>query len=297
MQNPEPTQTQPGLRLRSLTRADLPFADSLRAIAGWNQTLADWHRFLATEPDGCFLAEWNGMPAGTASTTIYSSELAWIGMVLVHPDFRRRGIGRTLLQHSINHLRSRGVHCIKLDATPAGKMVYDALGFRSEWTLKRWVGRTTAVKPIALAPELRLRPWQATDATRLESLDAAAFGVSRRSLLAELARQSEVALVLESGAAGIDGFGFARAGSQALYLGPVVANTAEAGIHLVEALIARNSGQTVFWDIPDPNEAAVSWAQQHGFSVQRPLVRMFLGENPSPGNPRWQFALAGPEVG
>ena len=125
------------LRFRVLGRDDLPFADSLRALAGWNQTLGDWERFLVTEPTGCFLAEWNGTPAGTATTMVYGPELAWIGMVLVHPDFRRRGIGQGLLRHCINSLRERGVRCIKLDATPLGRTVYEGLGFRDEWTLKR----------------------------------------------------------------------------------------------------------------------------------------------------------------
>ena len=70
------------LRLRLLKRADLAFADSVRALAGWNQTMEDWERFLSAEPDGCFLAEWNGASAGTATTTVYERELAWIGMVL-----------------------------------------------------------------------------------------------------------------------------------------------------------------------------------------------------------------------
>ena len=78
------------MRVRLMTRADVPFADSLRALAGWNQTVDDWKCFLALEPDGCFLAEWNGAPVGTATTTVYGPELAWIGMALVHPDFRRR---------------------------------------------------------------------------------------------------------------------------------------------------------------------------------------------------------------
>lgn len=221
-QSPEPTQ--PALRVRTLTAEDVAFADSICALAGWNQTPADWKRYLATEPGGCLLAEWNGVPVGTATTTIYGPELAWIGMVLVHPDFRRRGIGRALLQHAIAYLRNRGVRCIKLDATPAGNKVYDRFGFRSEWTLQRWVGRPVGAK--LNAPESGLKPWQTTDAARVESLDAAAFGVSRRTLLTALAKQSGRGLVLESEAGGIAGFGFARAGSQSLYLGPVVANSA-----------------------------------------------------------------------
>src|SRR2546425_10786138 len=136
------------LRFRLLDREDLPFADSLRALAGWNQTLDDWERFLALEPEGCFLADWNGTPAGTATTIVYGPELAWIGMVLVHPEFRRRGIGRALLQHCIDSLRERGVRCIKLDATPVGRAVYRDLGFHDEWTLKRWV-RPSAPAPTA----------------------------------------------------------------------------------------------------------------------------------------------------
>ena len=281
--------------MRTLTAADLDFADSVRALAGWNQTRADWERFLAMEPDGCFLAEWNGTPAGTATTTIYGPELAWIGMVLVHPDLRRRGIGRALLKHCIAYLHGRGVRGLKLDATPAGKEVYDRLGFRDEWTLKRWAGRPAAATPAA--PQPGLRPWRATDVARVESLDATAFGASRRVLLGALAQTSTVALVKESAAGDIAGFGFARTGSQALYLGPVVADSAQAGLGLVEALISRHPGQLIFWDISDPNEAAVECARQRGFTVQRPLIRMFLGENTAPGNARWQFGIAGPEVG
>ena len=95
------------LRLRLMTPADLPFADSLRALAGWNQTIEDWQRLLANEPNGCFLAEWSGAPVGTATTTVYAPNLAWIGMVLVHPTYRRRGIGRTLVERCIDHLRVR----------------------------------------------------------------------------------------------------------------------------------------------------------------------------------------------
>jgi ribosomal protein S18 acetylase RimI-like enzyme len=288
-------QTSSPARLRLLTRADVPFADSLRALADWNQTRADWERFLATEPNGCFLAEWNGAPAGTATTIVYGPELAWIGMLLVHPDYRRRGLGRALLLRCLEYLRGRGVRCIKLDATPVGRAVYHGLGFQDEWTLRRWVGQRAGPAPATSAAGLR--PWRAADAALVASLDAAAFGISRQRLLAALAPQSVAGLVVESEPGRLAGYGLLRPGSQALYLGPVVAESAEAGLCLVEGLLARTESQTVLWDIPDLNAVAVSWAGANGFVVQRPLTRMFLGENLAPGNPRQQFALAGPEVG
>jgi ribosomal protein S18 acetylase RimI-like enzyme len=282
------------LHLRALRADDLPFADSLRAIAGWNQTLDDWQRFLTMEPTGCFLAQWDGVPAGTATTLRYASAVAWIGMVLVHPAYRRRGIGRALLNHAIAWLQQHRVRCIKLDATPAGKPIYDGLGFQSEWTLTRWEHPgLRGVKPTGA----RLRPWQASDAPLIAALDAAAFGVAREKLAEALARQSRLALVLESAPGRIVGYGFIRPGSCATYLGPIVAASDENGLQLVQALLAPSAGERVFWDIPDANTAAVDWACRHGFTPERGLTRMVLGENTAPGRPRQQFALAGPEVG
>jgi len=285
----------PAIGLRRLTEADLQFADALRAQAGWNQTPADWQRFLKMNREGCFLAEWNGIPAGTATTTTYGTDVAWIGMVLVDVAYRQRGIGRALLEACIDHLQSRGVHCIKLDATPLGKPVYEALGFQTEWTLARWE-LAAAISPAAKStPDIR--DWAADDAVRAQELDMAAFGTSRKELLVELARDSRVALVTEASPRGLTGYGLMRAGSQASYLGPIAAESPDAGKALVDALIARCGAEKIYWDIPDSNDAALDWAGKYGFSRQRILTRMFRGENIAIGNPRMQYALAGPEVG
>ena len=281
------------LRLRLLTSEDLLFADAVRAQAGWNQTLADWERFLAAAPDGCFLAEWNGVPAGTATTITYGPALAWIGMVLVHPDYRRRGIGRALLERCIKHLRGRAVRCIKLDATPAGKQVYDGLGFKEEWTLTRW--EHAAAQWPATESISGIRSCRDVDA--VESLDAAAFGVSRRMVLEPLMKQSRCALMFEAQSDGVAGYGLLREGSSALYLGPVVAVSADAGARLVDALLAHAEGRKVYWDMPDETATAVQQAGARGFTPQRTLTRMYLGENATPGDPKRQFALAGPELG
>ena len=291
---PRVDRMSPSLRVRGLHRDDLPFADALREVVGWNQTPDDWRRFLALEPEGCFLAEWDGVPAGTATTLVYGSELAWIGMVLVHPDYRRRGISRALLGHGIARLHERGVRCIKLDATPLGKEVYDRLGFKDEWTLTRW---EHAGLPLAPAADGRVRPWRPSDAALVAGLDVAAFGISRHRLLEVLAPQGCAARVLETAPDHIAGYGLLRPGARALYLGPVVADSPDAGLLIVQALLACSRGERIFWDIPDRNAAAVAWARAHGFAPQRGLTRMVFGENPAPGDPRQQFALAGPEVG
>lgn len=282
------------ISLRCLARTDLPFADSVRALEGWNQTMRDWERFLALEPDGCFLAEDQGKPAGTATTITYGPELAWIGMVLVHPDFRRRGIGRALLRHCLEHLQRRAVRCLKLDATPAGKTVYEALGFRSEWTLTRW--QRSGGSENATEPDEGIGDLNEVGLESVAALDANAFGVSRRKLLEALGTQSCEARVLTSDSH-VLGYGLLREGSRALYLGPLIADCADSAIRVVRAMVHKSKGQAIFWDIPDQQGKAVAWAKANGFRPQRSLTRMYLGENANPGSPDNVFAIAGPEVG
>jgi hypothetical protein len=215
-------------------------------------------------------------------------------MVLVHPDLRRKGIGRALLRHSIGYLQSRGVRCIKLDATPAGKAVYEALGFQEEWTLTRWQhgGPGPATSSGEGVADLRV-----AGPGTVEQLDVSAFGISRQRLLEALAARCRQALVLRSECGSVLGYGLLREGSRALYLGPVVADSVDSTILLVGALLEKCAGESIFWDIPDRHSAIISWAEENGFKVQRSLTRMFLGENTTPGVPERIFAIAGPEIG
>src|SRR5690348_1859424 len=108
--------------------ADLLGALGIGERAGWNQTEADWQRLLALSPEGCFVATSSGELAGTVTTIQYGRSLAWIGMMLVDPRFRRRGIATALMDRAIAYLRERRVETIALDATDAGRAVYTSLG-------------------------------------------------------------------------------------------------------------------------------------------------------------------------
>ncbi|MFM8470142.1 MAG: GNAT family N-acetyltransferase [Limisphaerales bacterium] len=282
------------LRIRLFQKTDFAFANSLRALAGWNQTPDDWMRFLNHQPDGCFVAEWDGQPVGTATTTIYEDKVAWIGMVLVHPDARRRGIGRALLEHCIAFLKPR-VACIKLDATPLGKTLYDTLGFKDEWTLRRW--ETSRVELPGNPMKYRVRAWRDSDVEAMQVLDVEAFGVIRWPMVRRMTWQISRSLVGVTPKRRVNAFGILRKGARARYFGPLVAESIAAAGLLIKSFLAAQPNQPIFWDIPDANACAVELAQRLGFTPQRPLIRMFLGENKWPGDPQKVFALAGPEIG
>ena len=74
---------------------------------------------LALQPEGCFVAEWQGEPAGTLTTCIFPEE-AWIAMVLVDERRRGCGIGTTLLEHALAFLDARGVALRAAGCDPHG---------------------------------------------------------------------------------------------------------------------------------------------------------------------------------
>jgi len=279
------------LHIRQMTPADIPFGMEIKTAAGWNQVESDWRAFLSYNPDGCFIAEWDGQRVGTTTTTIHDGKVAWIGMVLVHPGFRRLGIGKALLKHCIAWLQQRGVPCIKLDATPAGKTVYVPLGFRDEYELERVETVAKAEGGIQAA---------ACDVEAILALDSEAFGVQRQPVLQRLlGEHPDLCWTVRPPSSVLrppDGFLLARPGANAWHLGPWVARSAETAETLLRACLARLAGQRIFADVP-VNHPARQIVARYGFITQRPLTRMWLGCNDWPGNPALTYAVADPAKG
>lgn len=253
---------------------DIDVMLSLVELAGWNQTRVDLTRLFEHQPGGCFVAEVLGRPVGTITTTSHGRDVAWIGMMLVHPDVRRRGIATALMQRAIDWLLESGISCIKLDATPEGAAVYAQLGFRAEYGLKRYVraGRDSGT-PITTT----------TKDFQVPALDAQAFGADRSDYVKRLANDSRVVSFA-------NGYGMLRAGRVAVYLGPVIAESNERAQPIVERLLDGIT-QTVYWDLPDSNAEAVCTANALGFEPVRTLSRMWLGSHRVIDRPEFVFGL------
>ena len=284
------------ITLRQMTEGDVPAADELRRLAGWNQTLEDWRRMLRLEPRGCFVAVQNGEVVGTVTTTTHGQALAWIGMMLVHPEHQRRSIGTRLMRLALEYLQGRGVKCVKLDATPAGRPLYEKLGFVSQWTLTRCRRLAEDETQYPESAASKARDLADADWDAVDEIDAVAFGAPRDRLLRSLAQDSRAGLVWPAQGR-VVGWGMLRPGANDDYLGPLVCSSAEGSLSLVAALLGKAGRHAVIWDVPDQNESAKTTAQRFGFVPLRPLTRMCLGLSPVADNPQAQFAIADPAVG
>lgn len=125
------------MAIRSLLIEDIDDAFELSSLAGWNQTRDDWRLLLETA-EVCLAIEADGRLASTATLICYGTKLAWVGMILTHPDFRRRGYARVLMNEIMARASELRIATVKLDATDFGRNLYESFGFRTEQTVERW---------------------------------------------------------------------------------------------------------------------------------------------------------------
>lgn len=262
---------------------DLPRAAALSALIGWNQTEADWRQF-ATEGRVQAMDDGGAALAATAATLRYAPHLAWVSMVLVRPDLRRQGHATRLMRWAIESLE--GTACIALDATPAGRPVYEKLGFIARSGFARW-----RLPGPVVTSGVAVRAMRADDLPAVIARDAEAFGAPRAALLRDFfVRLPQAGFVAPDG-----GFILARNGHRHPQIGPLVARDPATAQALLAAA-GRALGQPCVIDLRDEATALRAACEAAGGMAERPFTRMSLG-SPLPGDSTLSPLLAGPEFG
>lgn len=280
------------LVIRLLTEADIPQAMKLKESAGWNQTENDWRCLLGLEPLGCFAAELDRELVGTTTTTTYEDELAWIGMVLVQPERRRQGIATRLLTTALEYLKNR-VATIKLDATPAGKFVYEGFGFNTEGLIERW---TRSADFQAAGSNDGTVPDRDT-LHELFALDREVFKANRSKLIEMLVANASAGPVITKTEDGVlSGYAFSRKGSKADYVGPFISQDKNQAGPLLDRLLQQMTGRSLYFDFNTACICDSTVLVERGFKKERELIRMHYGE-PSSSTSPFVIGIAGPEVG
>jgi hypothetical protein len=211
-------------------------------------------------------------------------------MVLVEEPLRGRGLGKALLKHALDFLDRRGVASVRLDATPAGKPLYERLGFVEQFSLARYAGVPRPSAAVAGVADASAKHWQA-----LAELDEAVTGTDRRRFLLQLFAGQPAGVRIVPGDGRPAGFLAARPGGRAVQVGPCLGSLPAGPLLLADAL-QRHAGQQVFVDVPLANEAATRLAEGAGLTAQRRLTRMCRGV-PRCERVEWLWASSGPEKG
>lgn len=281
------------IKFAPLHHRDIVAAAALARTEQWNQTEQDWEVILQHSKAGSFGAFSGGTLIGTVTSLTYGDTLAWIGMMLVRVDHRRQGIGKALMRLVLDHCRESGIQSAKLDATPAGEPLYASLGFQTELTIQRWSTLDPASTDGASAHSTRDDTYRT-----IRGFDQEAFGVCRKDLLDSLIKNRccEPVIALDPSRA-LAGYGLARRGANAFFLGPIAARSETIAVQILDGLVAQLPGAKLYVDYLAHAQSTPLALSERRFKLQRTLSRMSYGKTSCAGISRSIFASAGPEFG
>jgi ribosomal protein S18 acetylase RimI-like enzyme len=259
--------------------------------AGWNQTDEDLGLLARMARESSFLAKIRHnrieIPLGSGALINIGENISWISMILVHEEVRRQGIAASLMFHCLHHARLAAKNrIIGLDATPAGKKLYEQLGFEKSFSICRCLVPTN----------ISFQRFQGTTLEAFDQFDSIenylhqrGFG-DRDVLFRSLLDRSGGGCFLARKKGSVTGFIMSRSGAVKPYAGPLIADSDEDATMLLGKILehwkSRKADQ-LFIDVPyskfiilpphDDRESRTElpWPVENGFLRGGTVLRIF----------------------
>ncbi|MEM1389103.1 MAG: GNAT family N-acetyltransferase [Pseudomonadota bacterium] len=250
------------------------------AAEGWNPGLADAAAFHASDPAGFFVALDDARPVAAISVVNHGPDFAFLGLYIVRPAYRGRGIGYGLWQFALAHAGARSVG---LDGVPEQQANYAASGFVLAGRTRRFSGHVTPrAHPIRLAEE--------GDINAMIAAEAACSGTEKpRYLRAWFTQDPERKTLIDEG-----GFCTVRRCRDGAKIGPLVAQDAAAATRLIQHA-ARHYGTALIIDVPESSTALSEICA--GFDMQPSFETARMYRGPAPVGSGGLFAVTTLELG
>ena len=130
--------TEPAVNRLDVAHAGEPDYEP-RPFEYWKSLMFDDPSF---EPQSWFVVE---APDGSLAAAALNWKEGFVKDLVVHPDYRRRGLGAALLRHVFRHFQGRGLDRVTLKTdspnTSQAWRLYERLGMQTIRTLDAWQKR------------------------------------------------------------------------------------------------------------------------------------------------------------
>ena len=289
------------LKIRKLKLDDLSFVLQNTEREGWNLLEKDVLRCYHLEAQGCFITEEDNKKLGHIFAFNYG-KIGVIGMLIVRPKYRNRGIGTKLMEKAIQYLEKQGVETIRLEAVVKAVSLYKRLGFKKEFDSLRMERKVKKNENIEIDFSL-IRQIKAEDLNKIAKFDVEYFGADRLKVLKAIYRDYPHLSFFAEKNSQIVGYIMARRTNNGFWIGPWVCNPkfSEAAKQLLNTCLSKVLEELedfrVNIGVPAVNTYAVKFLKQEGFRMHSRSIRMFLGKKNLNEKIEGIYAIAGPEKG
>ncbi|QNK89113.1 GNAT family N-acetyltransferase [Sporosarcina sp. resist] len=237
----------------------------------------------------------NGTIISSAAIIPYEENLASLGMVIVNPKYRRRGLASSVVKKCLSVV-PKGTK-ILLISTEKGLSLYRKLGFVkvgyvSKYICEQW--RDT--NRIINCNKNKVVKMEEKHFSDVCVLDRESFGARRSTYLYNRIKQSEKSFVSLDKEGNINGFGLSILGKENLILGPIIANTYEIATLITERLVNGYLGR-VRIDVPSGNEEYMSFVESKGFSIINTPPVMILNSKDLPARNQTLYSISAQAFG
>jgi GNAT superfamily N-acetyltransferase len=264
--------------VQKLKQIDLETLIRWAANEGWNPGKHDAKVFWETDPDGFYGCFFEDKLIAGGSLVSYNHEFGFMGLFIVHSDFRNTGIGRKLWHFRRDMLLSRlkPNSSIGMDGVLDMQPFYRKGGFNIAYRDERYE---------LLSEEFKfsnhISPIELKDFDAILEYDIKYFCCSRSKFLKGWLFMPESNAIKYKKDNEILGYAVIRKAETGFKIGPLFANNVEIAEELLLYCLSAYPNQSVFLDIPTTNNDAVSLVKKYGGKYVFECARMYYGKVPN----------------
>lgn len=244
---------------------------------GWNPGEHDYDVFWNTDPDGFYgFYLGNNLIAGGAVVS-YNGEYGFMGLFIVHPDYRGHGIGNKLwyLRRNLLLNRLNKNATIGMDGVVDMQSFYAKGGFSIAFKDERYECLGMDVEVSTCISNV-----QPVDFEKIQHYDEICFGYNRTSFLQNWLNipNSKAYKFIQNGK--LQGYAVIREADAGYKIGPLFAENNDVAEALYKACLNSAVGQMVYLDIPTINTGAVALIKKYNAKYVFECARMYYGNPP-----------------
>ncbi|OPA17169.1 GNAT family N-acetyltransferase [Bacillus cereus] len=228
------------IRVERLSKEQIGDIVALSSYIGWDYNREEIDTVFNS---GIVYGVWNERKELIASAAIilYGEALASIGMVIVHPDYKGRGIGKIITEACVTSVSAQTP--IMLIATDEGKPLYEKLGFRAVSYVSKYICNLYNAKDYCVRNEDYVMNYEEGDLEKIIKIDEYGFGTNRKEFLKKRIMQSEQCVVVKDTEENIIGYGLSIQTPENKIIGPVVAKNNAMAMRMVHDLARGHNGK------------------------------------------------------